>query len=106
MPVYEFKHESPECNHEWELEQSIKAPDPDTCPKCNAKGNIIHLISLGGRGIVELTGHDLIAKTKEDGQKFAKELYSSEKVYSNFIGEAKYEQIQRGLDAGKRNRPR
>lgn len=107
MPTYEFKHEIPECNHEWELELSIKANDPEECPECKAKGNIIRLISGGsGRGIVELTGHDLIAKTKEDAQKFKQEVYSNEKTYANFIGESKYQSIQQGLDRGKRNRPR
>lgn len=106
MPVYEFKCNEIECNHEWELEQSIKDPDPEECPKCKVKGNITHLISGGGSGRVELTGHDLIAKTKEDAQKFKQEVYSNEKTYANFIGESKYQSIQQGLDRGKRNRPR
>lgn len=105
MPTYEFKHSIKECNHEWELELSIKAEDPKECPQCKQQGNITRLISGGsGRGIVELTGQELRAKIKEDGRKFSQEVYSSESKYANVIGESKYQQIQQGLDRGKRNR--
>jgi hypothetical protein len=104
MPTYEFLHQIPECNHEWELEQSIKAPIPSECPQCKAQGNIIRLISNGVCGRVELTGHDLANKTKEDTAKFKREVYSSEKAYSNAIGDSNYQRVQQGLDRGKRNR--
>jgi putative FmdB family regulatory protein len=105
MPTYEFKCNEIKCNHEWELEQSIKAPDPEECPQCKVKGNITRLIS-GCSGRVELSGHELRAKTKEDAIKFQKEVYSNERTYANVIGEDRYQKIQQGLDAGKRNRPR
>lgn len=105
MPTYEFKCNQIECNHEWELTQSIKAPDPDICPKCQVKGNITHLISGGsGKGIVELTGRDLINKTKEDAAKYKKELYSSEAVYANAVGESKYHDIQSSMDKARREK--
>src|SRR5271165_3036739 len=105
MPVYEFRCNAVECNYEWEIEQSIKDPDPEECPQCKAKGNITHLISSCG-GRVELTGHELAAKTKEDARKFQKEVYSSETVYANMIGESKYQKIQTQMDSDKKNRNR
>lgn len=93
---------------EFEEVHSIKVV-LEECPICREKNLEQHIpspqISGGsGRGIVELTGHELIAKTKEDARKFKQEVYSNEKAYANAIGEAKYESVQQGLDRGKRNR--
>ena len=97
-------------NVEFEEVHSIKIV-LEECPICKEKNLEQHVpspqISGGsGRGIVELSTSEIIAKTKEDARKFQKEVYSNEKTYANFIGEAKYESIQQGLDRGKRNRPR
>jgi putative FmdB family regulatory protein len=97
MPTYEFQCQ--ECKHEWEDFMSIKAPDPEECPKCKIKGKVLRLISGGsGKGVVELTGEELIKKSREDAQKFKKEVYGSEKHYSNIIGEGNYGRIQSGMD--------
>jgi hypothetical protein len=103
--TYEFLHQTPECNHEWTEELSIKAPDPEECPKCKAKGNITRLISGGnGRGLVVLEGQEYIDKVKGDAQKFAKEVYSNESTYANVIGEKNYHNIQSSMDKTRRNK--
>lgn len=103
MPTYEFLHQVEECNHEWEEYLSIKAPDPEECPKCKTKGNIIRLISGGsGRGIVELSGQDLVDKVKADTKQLKKDMYNSEKIYSNMVGEGHYQSLQQKIDRQKR----
>jgi hypothetical protein len=79
-------------------------PVPEECPKCHEKGNITRLISGGsGRGIVELTGQDLVDKVKSDAQKLKEEAHRDPNVYANLIGEARYDQIQTRLDQQKKN---
>lgn len=105
MPTYEFLHQVPECNHEWELEQSIKANDPEECPKCQGKENIIRLISGGsGKGIVNLEGREYVEKVKQDAKNYAKEVYGSEKQYANVLGESNYNRIQSSMDRAKREK--
>jgi putative FmdB family regulatory protein len=101
MPTYE--HLCNTCQHEWEDNYSIKLDPPKICPKCQAE-TVTRLISLGSRGVVELTGHELVAKTKEDIVKLKKEMHSSEKVYSNMLGHDKYEAMQQRIDKSKKNR--
>ncbi len=107
MPTYEFQHRHEECNHEWEVWQSIKAPDPTECPKCKGTENIIRLISGGsGKGRVELTGQDLISKVQQDTQQLKKDIHRDEKLYANVLGESKYQDLQTRMDRGKRERRR
>jgi hypothetical protein len=89
-------------NQEFEEFHSIKTKLED-CPICKEKGLQAHapdrLISGGsGRGIVELSGQDIVNKAKEDAQKMKKELYSSEQKYANVIGQDKYHEIQTRMD--------
>ena len=101
MPTYDLQCEK--CEHEWEDFFSITAPIPQECPKCKECGNVKRLISGGsGRGIVELSGHELRAQIKESSAKFNKEVHSSERLYSNILGETKYENLQRSIDKNKR----
>lgn len=103
MPTYEFQCQ--ECKHEWEDFLSIKAPDPD-CPSCQAK-KTLRLISGGsGRGVVELTGQDLIDKVKSDVRDLKKDAAQKEKVYANLLGDDKYQQLQTRMDQQKRERRR
>jgi hypothetical protein len=103
MPTYEFLHSIDDCKHEWEEVLSIKAPDPDHCPKCQAEGNIIRLISGGsGRGVVQLEGQDLVDKVKSDVQQLKREARNSEKIYANLVGERHYESLQQRIDRQKR----
>jgi hypothetical protein len=80
----------------------------EDCPICKEKGLPPHkpkrLISGGsGKGIVELTGNELTQSIKDGTQKLKRDVYSNEKAYSNFIGESRYQNIQTGLDKGKRD---
>jgi putative FmdB family regulatory protein len=92
MPTYEFLCN--QCKHEWEDFLSIKAPDPTECPECKANNNITRLISGGsGKGKVVLTGHELIAKTKEDTNKLRERLKTDEKFHANVVGEGKFNKM-------------
>jgi putative FmdB family regulatory protein len=96
-----YEHICETCKHEWEEEYSIKAAPPDTCPNCQAK-TVKRLISLGGRGVVELTGQDLVDKCKADAQQMKKDIAKDANKYANFLGEAKYHELQTKMD--RRNR--
>jgi putative FmdB family regulatory protein len=99
MPTYE--HQCNTCKHEWEDSYSIKADPPKVCPSCSAE-NVTRLISLGGKGVVELTGQELIDKVKGDAQQLKKDAAKSEKVYANLLGEQKYQDLQTRMDKQKR----
>lgn len=104
MPEYEHICTAENCKHEWNDTYSIKLDPPKVCPKC-LQETAQRVISGGsGKGIVELTGHELASKMKEDVVKLKKDMNSSEKVYSNMLGEAKYQEMQQSLDKGKRFR--
>lgn len=101
MPTYEFMCE--QCDHEWEEFLSITAPNPESCPNCNKNGNIKKLISGGsGKGIVELTGHDLKDHLKSEAKKIKAEAHSNPTKYANLLGEERYHNLQTKLD--RRNR--
>jgi putative FmdB family regulatory protein len=103
MPTYCHQCENPECNHEWEDDYSIKVDPPKECPLCHQQ-TAKRVISLGGKGVVELTGQDLVNKTKEDIQKLKAEMKTNTKLYANMLGEEKYHNLQTRLDRQKRNR--
>lgn len=101
MPTYEHKCQDDTCNHEWEDFYSITAEPPTTCPKCG-KETAKRLLSLSASGRVTLYGDDLVAQVKADTQKLKKDIYSSEKLYSNVLGESKYQDLQTGIDKNKK----
>jgi putative FmdB family regulatory protein len=101
MPIYEHLCET--CTYEWEDEYSIKADPPDTCPNCKSK-TVKRLISLGGKGVVELTGQDLIDKCKSDAKKIQIEASKDENTYANLLGYDKYHELQTKIDRRKRKR--
>jgi len=101
MPTYEFCCQESECKYEWEEWLSMTAPNPESCPKCN-KSSVKKLISLGSKGVVELTGQDLVDKTKADIRKLKQDAAGSEKVYANLLGETKYQDLQVRMDRQKR----
>lgn len=77
------------------------------CPLCRKDKEVStpvqRILSGGsGRGIVELTGHDLIAKTKQDGKDLSKKVHSNEYQYANILGNDKYEKLQQNIDKRKR----
>jgi putative FmdB family regulatory protein len=101
MPTYE--HICDSCLYEWEDTYSIKADPPKTCPKCGAE-SARRLISLGGKGVVELYGQDLVDKIKGEARQLKKDMHKSETVYANLLGNDKYEAIQKRMDASKKDR--
>lgn len=103
MPSYE--HRCNTCKHEWEEFYSIKADPPKTCPECKAE-TVVRLISLGGKGVVELTGQELVDKLKADAQALKRDMHKNENVYANLLGNDKYEALQKKMDAAKKDRRR
>jgi putative FmdB family regulatory protein len=101
MPCYEHICES--CSHEWEETYSIKNDPPKTCPNCAAE-TVKRLISLGGKGVVELYGQDLVDKVKDDTRKLKEDMKKSDKLYASMLGEDKYHQLQTQMDRRKRER--
>jgi len=101
MPTYE--HLCNTCKHEWEDTYSIKVDPPKVCPQCQAE-TVTRLISLSGKGVVELTGQELIDKIKSDANNLKKEAAQKEKVYANLLGEQKYHDLQTRIDRSKRER--
>ena len=101
MPTYEHVCQNTECNHEWEDSYSIKAEPPKVCPKCGLE-TAKRLISLGGKGVVELSGQDLVDKLKTDAKQLKKDMHKSDKVYANMLGESKYHDLQTRMDRRKR----
>ena len=103
MPTYLY-----ECSKHGEFEEvhSIKITLED-CPKCQEEGLVPQklkpLISGGsGRGIVELTGQDLVDKCKADARQIKKDAAKNEQVYANLLGADKYQALQTRMDKQKR----
>lgn len=102
MPTYIHMCLDEKCQHTWEDFYSINANPPTHCPVCQQE-TAKRLISGGsGRGIVELTGQEYVKKVQEDAQKYKQEVYSSEKKYSNILGESRYQTLQSNIDKSRR----
>jgi len=101
MPDYEHICTDNSCKFEWESTYSIKVDPPKICPKCG-KETAKRLISLNGKGVVELVGHELAAKVKEDTIKLKQDMKKSDKLYANMLGDSKYNELQTKLDRRKR----
>lgn len=109
MPTYLYFCERPiEDGGHGEFEEyhsmSIKL---ETCPHCEKDGlepsTVQRLIISGGsKGVVELTGRDLIDATKKDAERVKREVYSDANKYANVIGEDRYQQIQQRMDKQRR----
>jgi len=99
MPFYE--HQCTACGHEWEEEYSIKDNPPEFCPNCKEK-TVKRLISLGGKGQVELYGQDLADKCKADAKQLKKDAARNENIYSNLLGPTRYNDLQTRMDRRKR----
>lgn len=101
MPNYDHECQDDSCKHQWEDTYSINTPPPTTCPKCG-KETAQRMISLGSKGVVELTGKELLAKLQADAKQLVKDARKDEKLYANLLGEAKYQDLQTRLDRRKR----
>ena len=99
MPTYE--HVCDSCLHEWEDTYSIKADPPKICPKCGVE-SARRVISLGGRGVVELYGQELVDKIKGEAKQLKKDMHKSANVYANLLGEDRYHKLQTQLDRQKK----
>lgn len=105
MPTYE--HLCNNCQHEWEDVYSMKQDPPTQCPSCKVEGKVQRLISGGsGRGIVELTGHELKDKMKAEGQELKKAAMKDERILANLVGEAKYQTNTVNLERAMAERPK
>lgn len=105
MPTYEYN-----CPEHGIFEEfhsiSIKL---EKCPQCKENGKdqeIVRLISLGSRGIVQLEGQELVDKIKGEARELKKDAAKNEKVYANLLGEDKYQSLQVRLDQQKKDRRR
>lgn len=102
MPTYLY-----ECPNHGEFEEyhSISIV-LDDCPKCKEEGivplKIKKLINCSSRGVVPLTGQDLSDKIKTDAAKLQRDAAKDERVYSNLMGESKYQQLQTQMDRRRR----
>lgn len=101
MPDYEHICTNEECKHEWEDTYSINKEPPKECPKCH-KQTAKRVISLNSKGIVELSGQELVNKVKSDARELSRNAAKKEKVYANLLGEDKYHQMQTSMDRRKR----
>lgn|SRR5208337_427942 len=101
MPTY--LHQCTDCTHEWEDFYSMSQEPPKVCPACN-KETAKRVICGSNRGVVELYGQDLVDKIKADVRQLKKDAAKDEKVYSNLLGEEKYQNLQTKMDDQKRIR--
>lgn len=90
---------------EFETEHSIKIK-LEECPRCQEAGlgsqPVRRLIAAATPGKVELVGQDLVDSIKRGAKDLEKSASKNENLYSNLIGEGKYNQIQTQLDRRRR----
>jgi putative FmdB family regulatory protein len=84
MPTYE--HKCSACEHEWEDIYSMRDPVPTVCPNCKVEGQVKRLISVPGKGNVELTGRDLTTKLWNEGKDLARKARTDYKLAENLYG--------------------
>jgi putative FmdB family regulatory protein len=103
VPEYEYMCMSEECKHEWCETHSIKADASKTCPECK-QDTAKRLISGGsGKGIVSLTGQDLVNKVKSDANSLENHASRSENYAANFVGDGLYQKKQGQIDNAKKD---
>ncbi len=81
---------------------SIKLEFCPLCEKENIKSEVKRLINSTTKGVVELTGQDIVDKVKADANQLKKDMSKSEKVYSNMLGPDRYRTMQTKIDKNKR----
>ena len=101
MPLFDFQCCNAECQGEWEDLCSRNEPLPTECPFCHQQ-TAEKVMSLTGKGVVELVGGEILQSVKKDANRLKKEIYSSENKYANFISDSKYQTLQQKIDKSKR----
>lgn len=105
MPTYE--HLCLQCNKEFEDIYGMTEPVPTKCPLCNFVGKVKRLVSGGsGKGIVSVTGHELRAKLKQEGQQLKRDALKDERVLANLVGEEKFQKNTVKLEKALAERPK
>lgn len=98
MPTYLYYCE--ECKKEFEEVHSMSIK-LEFCPTCKLNGketSVKRLIGSATQGTVTLTGQDLVDKVKSDAKQLQKDAAKNEKIYSNLLGENKYDSLQTQFD--------
>jgi hypothetical protein len=76
------------------------------CPKCKEEGlgdqELKQLINCSTKGVVELTGQDLVDSVKSGAKQLQREAAQNENTYSNLLGTDRYQQLQTQIDRNKR----
>lgn len=97
MPTYLYNCTNAECNNSWEDFHDVNDVQT-TCPEC--KQETAKRMITGGFGVsVVLTGNELKAHLKSEGQKLKRDCLKKENLLANIVGEDKYQQNQK--DFGK-----
>jgi putative FmdB family regulatory protein len=103
MPTYLY-----ECKDHGEFEEYHSISHLiEECPKCQAEGKEVvqkvkRLICGTSKGIVELTGQDLVDKVKADAKQLQKDAAKNENIYANVLGESHYHNLQTKMDRRRR----
>lgn len=99
-----FLHGCTECEYEWEdLFDHWTASVPDECPACHKKDCIKRLMSLTARGVVPLSGKELVNNIRSAAttNQSRKEITKSENSLANFVGESKYQANIKSIEKNK-----
>lgn len=100
MPIYEY-----ECLKHGIFEEIHGIDEKlELCPMCLEEGveqKIEKIISLCGKGVVELYGQELVNKLKSDAKQIQKDAAKDEKKYASLLGENKYQKLQTKMDKRK-----
>jgi len=100
MPIYEY-----ECLIHGIFEEIHGIDEKlELCPMCLEEGKeqeVEKIISLCGKGIVELYGQELVSKLKSDAKQIQREATKNENKYASLLGENKYQELQTKIDKNK-----
>ncbi len=102
-----YEHICENCNKEFEDVYGMTEPVPTVCPLCGFDGKVKRLISGGsGKGIVRVTGHELRAKLRSEGQELKRAAMKDERVLSNLVGDSKYQENTVKMEKALAERPK
>lgn len=103
MPNYEYT--CVKCEENWEDLYNLSDPIPN-CPECDSSENVVKLISLCAKGVVQLGLYEQKVKIKSDAIKMQKETFKNENLLANLVGENKYQNNVKFEQAAKTDRPK